>query len=764
MMQQFIKKLPVVLCYLVAFVFGMKQLREPDIWWQLLAGRWMVENGAVTHTDMFSYTMAGQRWINVKWLYEIFIHILEKGFGPEGVILLQAVVNVAILWTLFHTLKQVRAYFRVSVSNFFTVVAALLFFVIVEYRMSGRPEMVSHLMCALFLSYLWCYPQLRWKQLIWPVVLQCIWANMHEGYPVGIVMLGSFAAGSFISFIMTRDKQNLQVAIRASVLVAAAAIAILLNPNGITLWTQPFEIYRQVWVNKYTTELFSYKDAMYWTLQAKLHIAVLIAVLIYWGTKVFKAFRTKDNSFFTPVFVSYFLWIILFGYLSLTANRNIPFAQIVLFPSVPIMLGDLVCRFKLNSKSFYRSAARYSAQLSILVAAVFYIAIVSNRYYKATDSPNRYGIHTSLLHNPKGAADFINQHNIKGTAFSDYFVSSYMLWALYPDFRSYIDLRDLDIFPSSFFDDYFSIYNQPSKFNELDKKYDFNYVVLSTSQLAALQEQLYWKEGYNLIYVDPVSCIFLKSSQENERLNNDRSIQELFSWSEPFEDPAWASMLTRLLNPAADFSNEENVHAPIHAARFYNQVKNYPLAIKILQPNMGDFEENADAYLAIGNSYLSYGGVLTDPTERNRKVDSAAMYLEQAKAIEPGNPSVHSLLAGVASLKGNFAGAIEHLEDYTALDDKNDVVYYQLGMLHYNSWKGSRSEDDLDKMIVALKRSAKLNPDNGMPYLYLADGYVAKSKNDEARNYLRKAISAENPWLPDEEQLLKTLKQLLGVT
>ena len=289
-------------------------------------------------------------------------------------------------------------------------------------------------------------------------------------------------------------------------------------------------------------------------------------------------------------------------------------------------------------------------------------------------------------------------------------------------------------------------------------------MVLSTSQLAALQEQLYWKEGYNLIYVDPVSCIFLKSSQENERLNNDRSIQELFSWSEPFEDPAWASMLTRLLNPAADFSNEENVHAPIHAARFYNQVKNYPLAIKILQPNMGDFEENADAYLAIGNSYLSYGGVLTDPTERNRKVDSAAMYLEQAKAIEPGNPSVHSLLAGVASLKGNFAGAIEHLEDYTALDDKNDVVYYQLGMLHYNSWKGSRSEDDLDKMIVAMKRSAKLNPDNGKPYLYLADGYVAKSKNDEARNYLRKAISAENPWLPDEEQLLKTLKQLLGVT
>lgn len=357
-MMQFIKKLPILLCYLVAFVFGMKQLREPDVWWQLLAGRWMVENGGVTHTDVFSYTMAGQPWINVKWLYEVFIHMVENVLGPEGVILLQAIVNVAILWALFHTLKQVAKYFRTTPSNFFTVITALLFFVMVEYRMSGRPEMVSHLMCALFMSYLWCYPRLKWRQLIWPVVLQCIWANMHEGYPVGIVMLGSFAAGSFISFLLTRDKNTLEIALRASVLVVAAVLAILINPNGITLWLQPFEIYRQVWVNKYTTELFSYKDAMYWTFQAKMHIAVLLLVLGYWSVRMVKAFRAKDHSLFTPIFISYFTWIVLFGYLSLTANRNIPFAQIVLFPSVPIVLADIIRRLKVTDKKFYRSAAR----------------------------------------------------------------------------------------------------------------------------------------------------------------------------------------------------------------------------------------------------------------------------------------------------------------------------------------------------------------------------------------------------------------------
>ena len=59
--------LPYIICYLCALALAMKQLREPDMWWQLLSGKWMLENGAITRTDVFSYTMAGQKWINVKW-------------------------------------------------------------------------------------------------------------------------------------------------------------------------------------------------------------------------------------------------------------------------------------------------------------------------------------------------------------------------------------------------------------------------------------------------------------------------------------------------------------------------------------------------------------------------------------------------------------------------------------------------------------------------------------------------------------------------
>ncbi|MGN6476851.1 MAG: hypothetical protein ACTHKV_06470, partial [Flavipsychrobacter sp.] len=566
------RKILFILCGVCAFVLGMKQLREPDIWWQLAAGRWMLEHGAITHTDMFSYTMTGHPWINVKWLYEVLIAGMEKIFGPECVLLLQSLVNVTIVYLLIRTIKYYTQRTKEQIPSFAIALSVLLFLVVSEYRMAGRPEMISHLLCTLYLFLLWRDPEMNWKKIGWQIPLQCLWANMHEGYPVGIVIAGTALAGSLVSYLITKEKCALQQTVRMFIIFAACALIILANPNGIQLWKQPFEIYRQVWANKYTTELFSYKDAEYWTVQAKIHIGITVLVFLYWIMQALSVVKAKQQkTFFTPVTTTYIILLPLFTYLSLTANRNIPFAEIVMFPSIAASLVWLVKTIGLSKVGFYQKLGDNAGYIGIGLLVIFYISIVSDKFYKLTDSPNRYGIHVSMLHNPTGAANFIKEHDIKGTGFSDYFVSSYMLWDRYPDFKSYIDLRDLDVFPVSFFDDYFSMYNHVEKFDSLDHIYNFNYVLLSTSQLANLQYKLYWKEGYNMIYVDPVCVLFLKSNAANKSLNENLSIQKLFSWPPAIEDPAWAGLLTKALNPFVNYAQEDGSLQAIYAARFYNQ-------------------------------------------------------------------------------------------------------------------------------------------------------------------------------------------------
>jgi len=627
-MRRYLNKIPLVLCFLVAFVLGMKQLREPDIWWQLLSGRWMLDHGQVTHTDVFSYTMNGQPWINVKWLYEIIIAILEKGFGALGVILLQSLVSIAILWFLFRILRLLKEGIKYPISQFFQVVAALLFLLVVEYRMAGRPEMFSHLFCNVYLFFLFRFPEMKWKQMLWLVVLQCLWANMHEGYPVGLVMLGTFFAGSTFAYLATKNKTHLQQTYRALLLLVVAIIVILINPNGIVLWKQPFEIYRQVLVNKYTTELYSFTQPEYWTIQAKIHIVLLALVLAFWIVKLLDARKRKDTSIYTPALCAYLILIPLFGFLSLTANRNIPFAEIIMFPSVVMAFSWLTQ--KINKNGFYLVLQKRSLLLSSLITLCFYIAVVSNKYYMATKSANRYGIHVNMLHNPIGASAFLKEHNIKGAGFSDYFVSSYLLWSLTPDFKSYIDLRDLDVFPASFFDDYFSMYQHPEEFYELDKKYHFNYVVLSTSQLIGLQQKLYYEKGFYMIYVDPVSVIFLREDENNKALTTNTQIQKPFSWPQATEDPAWAGLLTKVLNPFNAYTEEDESNMPKYAGAYYNAMRDYPQAIKLLRSATDD----PDALRTLAFSYSEYSKAVKDPRMKQVMADSAQIFMDQANNLK----------------------------------------------------------------------------------------------------------------------------------
>jgi hypothetical protein len=624
------KHLNSFLLYMVAFILGVKELREPDVWWQLLTGRWILENNAITHYDVFSFTQAGTPWINVKWLYEIFIALIEKLSGPNGVMLLQSIINVLLVYFMIKSMKLITKYMGIVFSFSLSAICVLLFLVISESRMAGRPEMISFLMVSVYFFILLKNPALEWKK-VWPLIpLQCLWANMHEAYAVGLVLMLAFVFGNGFFYFFKQQQSYKPIFIRSVLLFVAMLIAILLNPYGIKLWKQPFEIYRQVAENKFTTELYNFTKPEYWTFQTKLHTVFLTAVIVFWMKRLSVA---KKNNYklaeYSNVIIAGVILVFLTGYLSFTASRNIAIAQLIIMPFVPTVLLSTINKMKIDKLNFYKSIQKRSGLIVTIIGIVFYINIVNNNFYKAAGSSNKFGFHVSLLHNPTGAADFIKKYNIKGPAFSDYFVSSYMLWSGYPDFKSYIDLRDLDIYSAVFFEQYFQLNSHPEKFKELDAKYNFNYVVISTSQLVKLQFNLYWEKGFNLVYVDPVAAIFLKENDGNASLNTNTQIQRIFSWPAKNDDPKWCNVLNKILNPVYNQNDEKENLAPIYAALFYDQVQNYPLAINLLLPNMNSLRDNINASTVMAKVYNDYARVTDNPDIRKSREDSASFFMRQ---------------------------------------------------------------------------------------------------------------------------------------
>jgi hypothetical protein len=75
-------------------------LGDPDTYWHVAVGRWIVENGRWPDVDVFSHTAAGQPWIAKEWFGQIALYGAHRAAGWTGVALLGAVsfaASVAVL-------------------------------------------------------------------------------------------------------------------------------------------------------------------------------------------------------------------------------------------------------------------------------------------------------------------------------------------------------------------------------------------------------------------------------------------------------------------------------------------------------------------------------------------------------------------------------------------------------------------------------------------------------------------------------------------
>jgi len=134
---------------LTGIVMSLKSLTEPDTWWQLRTGEWIVKNGKVPTHDIFSYTMNGSSWINVKWLYEVLIYFIQDIGGPEFVLILQAIVTVLILIIIrkiYNSLYETIYLKKPDRFSPFLILVLLITLICIGFRLNCRPELFSYLL------------------------------------------------------------------------------------------------------------------------------------------------------------------------------------------------------------------------------------------------------------------------------------------------------------------------------------------------------------------------------------------------------------------------------------------------------------------------------------------------------------------------------------------------------------------------------------------------------------------------------------------
>ena len=172
--------LALVMLAVALFVPGV--LNDPDTFWHIKAGEWMIAHGAVPHTDPFSYTRAGAPWVAHEWLAEVAFALAFRAAGWGGVVTLTA---LAVAAAFFQLARHLGRWLPVPVVLLMSLLAASC----VAPGLLARPHILALPFFETWVAGLFIARARGGAPSPWLLPVMCIWANLHGGYMLGLMLV-----------------------------------------------------------------------------------------------------------------------------------------------------------------------------------------------------------------------------------------------------------------------------------------------------------------------------------------------------------------------------------------------------------------------------------------------------------------------------------------------------------------------------------------------------------------------------------------------
>jgi tetratricopeptide (TPR) repeat protein len=251
----------VLLMAAAAFALGCQELSDADVWWHVRAGQWIWHNQKVPTLDPFTFGSADRPWIDLHWLFQVWLAAVFAAVGVRGMILMVSGVWTAVVLV---GLTAGRRRWPVWVATACWLPAL----VVMSARFSPRPEVFSLLGVALYLAILARTddtPQLAWTLPL----IQVLWVNAQGLFVLGPVILIIYLADRLAGRIqgLTTDGSEERFGRYrwwahvggATVMVGLACLG---NPYGLRGALLPLELLPKItaWGAQYKSYIIEFGD------------------------------------------------------------------------------------------------------------------------------------------------------------------------------------------------------------------------------------------------------------------------------------------------------------------------------------------------------------------------------------------------------------------------------------------------------------------------------------------------------------------------
>lgn len=418
------RRLPAYSLFFLVAASATFKISTYDIWWHLAYGRWIAGNGEVPRYDVFSFTAAGVERTDHEWGFQVLVYLLHQLGGSAALILAKALL-IGVTAALVHR-------FVARETGLSPAAAAL---VLVPFVLAGhnryvlRPDVVSLAFSVVLAAALFKrrreVPTLR--DLWWIPPLFALWANLHGGLIVGLVMLLLCLAGRLLELVWSRFRALSWASDgrpRASTLLALWLLALaagLINPFFHRVYGVAFHITA-------LHESGTFRNLEWLPPQWPAHWLYYLVLVLTATILGLHLRRPHWPAILNLAFVAL---------ISLQYVRNLAFFGLL----APIFLTAAIVPREASQLPAWRE--RISRLLRAPLAVAVLVLLGASLLVANPRFANGLGVDGRRL--PVAAAEFLARARPPGQMFNTHAFGGYAIWRLYPQQRVFIDGRD-DIF------------------------------------------------------------------------------------------------------------------------------------------------------------------------------------------------------------------------------------------------------------------------------------------------------------------------------
>ena len=192
-------------------------ISDPDLWWHITVGRWIVAHGTVPDRDYWNMFSSSGVWRAYSWSNEIALALIERIWSMKGLAVAQLVLGIGLTWSLQFVCGRIaRDHFVGALFGVYAAVACYNNFTL-------RPQVIVWILYAyaLLVADDIAEKGISSKRLALLALIGCLWANTHLTAALGLVAIAFWSLQNSLSQVSIK---------RATLAVSAFFVGTFVTP------------------------------------------------------------------------------------------------------------------------------------------------------------------------------------------------------------------------------------------------------------------------------------------------------------------------------------------------------------------------------------------------------------------------------------------------------------------------------------------------------------------------------------------------------